>query len=83
MKFIGLFAACFLLIIIGISVFAFLFQNIWGLIALAAFLMALVVRMYLDLDQRLERIEQHLGLTDKDSEKTFTEQMKENNENAP
>ena len=44
MKFIGLFGACYILIPISASLFFRLFENIYGIIAVAAFLMALVLR---------------------------------------
>lgn len=81
MKFLGLFFMCFFLIVIGISLLSFL--NIWGLIALVAFLMAMVLRIYLDLDERLEAIEQKLGLTEEPPTKTFSEQINTDKENTP
>ncbi len=80
MKFLGIFIASLLLIVIGLSVFGSLLGG-GGLLILAALLMALVVRLYMDLDERLERIEQHLGL-ESEKAKTLTEQLTDN-ETAP
>ena len=76
MKFIGLFGACYFLIFISASLFFRLFENIYGIIAVAAFLMALVLRMFLSLDERIEQLEHELELAKK-KESTLSEKSKE------
>ena len=76
MKFIGLFGACYFLILISASLFFHLFENIYGIIAVAAFLMASVLRMFLSLDERIEQLEHELGLAKK-KEATLSETLKE------
>lgn len=76
MKFIGLFGACYFLILISASLFFRLFENIYGIIAVAAFLMALVLRMFLSLDERIEQLEHELGLAKK-KVSTLSEKLKE------
>ena len=76
MKFIGLFGACYFLIFISASLFFRLFENIYGIIAVAAFLMALVLRMFLSLDERIEQLEHELGLAKK-KVSTLSEKLKE------
>ena len=74
MKFIGLFLACLLFMVILLSVFGAFLEGL-AVIVLPAFLLALVLRLYLDLDERLERIEEQLGL--KEESKTLTEQLED------
>ena len=76
MKFIGLFGACYFLIFISASLFFRLFENIYGIIAVAAFLMALVLRMFLSLDERIEQLEHELELAKK-KVSTLSEKSKE------
>lgn len=82
MKFLSIFLLCFLLILILISVFGALLENVWLLIAAVAFLIALFVRVLISFDERLERIERHLGLHT-DSQSSFAEQIESDKENAP
>ena len=57
MKFIGTFAACFLLIAVAVAVFGEILFNIWGILAILALLMAIVIRALISFDDRLEAIE--------------------------
>ena len=82
MKFIGTFVACFLLIVIAVSLFGEILFNIWGILAILALLMAIVIRALISFDDRLEAIEKQLGIRS-ESEKSFAEQVADHNETAP
>ena len=77
MKFIGTFVACFLLIFIAVAVFGEILFNIWGILAILALLMAIIIRALISFDERLEAIEKHLGLRPETST-SFAEQLYEN-----
>ena len=79
MKFIGTFVACFLLIFIAVAVFGEILFNIWGILAILALLMAIVIRALISFDDRLEAIEKQLGLRS-DSTTSFAEQIQNNND---
>ena len=82
MKFLGTFVACFLLIFVAVSVFGELLFNIWGILAILALLMSIVIRALISFDDRLETIEKQLGLRP-ETEHSFAEQIKNNDETAP
>lgn len=83
MKFIGTFVACFLLIFIAVAVFGEILFNIWGILAILALLMAIVIHALISFDDRLEAIEKQLGLR-ADSPTSLTEQLHaDNNKTAP
>ena len=79
MKFIGTFVACFLLIVIAVSLFGEILFNIWGILAILALLMAIVIRALIRFDDRLEAIEKHLGLR-AETKGSFAEQLHEDND---
>ena len=78
MKFIGLFVVCCILLVILFSVFGAFFEGI-ALLLVPAFLLALIIRMYMSIDERLEEIERRLGILPEDPPKSFAEQVTENN----
>ncbi len=81
MKFIGLFVVSCILLVIAVSVFG----NLWGgagLLTLPAFFMAAALRMYMSIDERLEEIERRLGIIPEEEQKSFSEQVMENNKDA-
>ena len=82
MKFIGTFVACFLLIVIAVSLFGEILFNIWGILAILALLMAIVIRALISFDDRLEAVEKELSIRS-ESEKPFAEQVADTNETAP
>ena len=82
MKFIGTFAACFLLIFIAVAVFGEILFNIWGILAILALLIAIVIRALISFDDRLEAIEKQLGLRP-ETEQPFAEKVKQNDKTAP
>ena len=81
MKFIGLFVVSLILLIILISVFGTFFEGM-ALLLVPALLLALVIRMYMSIDARLEEIERRLGIIPEEPPKTFAEQVMENNEQS-
>jgi len=82
MNFLVLFFICFILLVIFVSVFGFLLQNIWALIAIIAFILAIFFYLFIRLDERIERIENLLGIqTDfPNGENPSADIVKENDE---
>ncbi len=78
MKFLGLFVVSCILLVIFVSVFGNLLGG-FALLALPAFFMAAALRMYMSIDERLERIEEQLGIKE-DEPKPFSEQLEEKGE---
>ncbi|MBQ3256205.1 MAG: hypothetical protein IJA67_02150 [Oscillospiraceae bacterium] len=79
MKFIGLFIVSCILLVILVSVFGN-FLGGFALLALPAFFIAAVLRMYMSIDERLEEIERRLGIIPEEEPKSFAEQVMENNQ---
>ena len=79
MKFIGLFVVSCILLVILFSVFGAFFEGV-ALLLVPAFLLALVIRMYMSIDTRLEEIERRLGIIAEEKPKSFAEQVMEHNE---
>jgi len=86
MNFIGTFILCFIITVLLFMIFSGTL-NIWLLMLIIAGIMAAMIRIYLNITDRLDRIEQHLGIasSEETDHKPFTEQHKEdpNEENAP
>ena len=82
MNFLGLFVICFILIVIIVTFFSSLLQNVWAVMALLAFVMAFGIQMYLSLEERVTELERRLGTTTEDEEKNLSEQIKENTTEA-
>ncbi len=66
MKFIGLFGGCYFLIFLGLNFIWPLFENIYGIVGIAAFLMALVLRLFMGQSDRLDEIEAQLTLANRE-----------------
>ena len=81
MKLLGLFIVSCILLVILFSVFGTFFEGL-ALLIVPAFLLALVIRMYMSIDARLEEIERRLGIISEEPPKSFAEQVMENNEQS-
>ena len=81
MKLLGLFIVSCILLVILFSVFGTFFEGL-ALLIVPAFLLALVIRMYMSIDARLEEIERRLGIISEEPPKSFAEQVMDNNEQS-
>ncbi|MBQ3256206.1 MAG: hypothetical protein IJA67_02155 [Oscillospiraceae bacterium] len=78
MKFIGLFGGCYFLIFLALNIIWPLFENIYGIVGIAAFLMALVLRLFMGQSDRLDELEVRLTLANREL-KTLKDQLNEKN----
>ncbi len=74
-NFIAIFLVCFFLIVTVLVLFGDYLLSGWSLILFLAFLLALCISGYLHISERLERIEQQLGIAPEDVP-TLTERWK-------
>lgn len=81
MRFIG--TVFMVIVVLGLALLTLstLMQDIfWPVFILVAVLIAIALQMYQELSDRIDRIEQHLGIKDEEAQKTFTEQLKDGEE---
>lgn len=80
MRFGGTFFICFVLLSLG-----FMFMQGWGILFLAALLIAGAIHAYLSIIEHLEKIEKHLGIYEENEcEETLFERLsREDKEQHP
>ena len=78
MKFIGIFGICYILIFLGLNIIWPLFENIYGIVGIAAFLLALVLRLFMEQSDRLNEMEVQLTVANREIN-SLKEQMNREN----
>lgn len=66
MKFIGLFGASYFVFYLGIQLIWPLFEHFYGIVGIAAFLTAFVLRMFWKQNERLDEMQIQLTLAQKE-----------------
>jgi len=78
MKFIGLFGASYFALYLGLQFIWPLFDHFYGIVGIAAFLIAFVLRMFMKQSERMDEMQVQLTLANREL-KTLKDQLNEKN----